>query len=62
MLDQNSTTMLDMRHNNLLNITNAPFKKLHILLKLYLSNNEISEMSSTDYTGSKSLNTSIFIL
>ena len=55
MLDQNSTTMLDLSHNNLLNITNAPFKKLQVLLTLYLSNNEISEMSPTAFRGLQSL-------
>ena len=54
-LDQNSTTWLDLSHNNLLNITNAPFEKLQGILVLNLSYNEISQMSSTSFRGLRSL-------
>ena len=50
-LDQNWTTSLDLSHNQLRNITNAPFEKLQILLMLNLSYNEISQMSSTSFRG-----------
>ena len=54
-LDQNLTTSLDLSHNQLTNITNAPFEKLKILLMLNLSYNEISQMSSTTFRGLHSL-------
>ena len=34
LLDQNSTTTLDLSHNLLKNITGAPFEKNHVLLML----------------------------
>ena len=55
LLDQNSTTTLDLSHNDLMNITNAPFRKLEILLILVLSYNEITEMASTAFRGLQSL-------
>ena len=55
LLDQNWITELDLRHNHLMNITGAPFEKLHVLLVLDLSSNEISSMSSTAFKGLQSL-------
>ena len=55
LLDQNSTTTLDLSHNLLKNITGAPFEKIHVLLMLDLSDNEISWMSSTSFRGLQSL-------
>ena len=55
LLDQNLTTMLDLSHNLLKNITGAPFEKLHILHVLDLSYNDISRMSSTAFRGLQSL-------
>ena len=54
-LDHNLTTTLDLSHNDLLNITNAPFEKLQALRFLNLSYNEISQMSSTSFRGLRSL-------
>ena len=54
-LDQNLTTSLDLSHNQLTNITNAPFQKLKVLLMLDLSHSEISQMSSTTFRGLRSL-------
>ena len=50
-LDQNWTSSLDLSHNQLKNITNAPFEKLKFLLMLNLSYNKISELSSTSFKG-----------
>ena len=55
LLDQKSTTTLDLGHNGLVNITNAPFRKLQALLILVLSYNENSEMASTAFRGLQSL-------
>ena len=56
-LDQNLTTLLDLSHNQLKNISNAPFEKLKFLLMLNLSYNEIFQMSSTSFRGLHSLET-----
>ena len=50
-LDQNLTTSLDLSHNQLKNVTNAPFENLQVLLTLDMSYNEISWMSSTAFRG-----------
>ena len=55
LLDQNSTTTLDLSKNNLPNITSASFEKLKVLVLLNLSYNEISQMSSTAFRGLRSL-------
>ena len=55
LLDQNWITELDLSHNRLMNITGAPFEKLHMLLVLDLGYNEISWMSSTAFKGLQSL-------
>ena len=55
LLDQNWITILDLSHNHLMNISGAPFTKLHMLLVLDLSNNEISWMSSMNFKGLQSL-------
>ena len=54
-LDQDLTTLLNLSHNQLKNITCAPFEKLKVLLMLNLSYNEISQMSSTAFRGLQSL-------
>ena len=54
-LDQNLTTSLDLSHNNLRNITNAPFEKLQALLILDMSYNALSQMTSTAFNGMQSL-------
>ena len=54
-LDQNLTTLLDLSHNQLKNITNSPFEKLKVLLTLNMSYNQISQMSSTAFRGLKLL-------
>ena len=55
LLNQNWITVLDLSYNHLMNITGAPFEKLHMLLALDLSYNEISCMSSTAFKGLHSL-------
>ena len=50
-LDQNWTTALDLSYNSLVNITGAPFEKLHVLLVLNLRNNDISNLSSSAFKG-----------
>ena len=51
-----SITTLDLSHNQLQEIVEAPFEKLHVLLTLNLSRNEISKLSSTAFRGLYSLN------
>ena len=55
LLDQNWITELDLSHNRVMNISDAPFEKLHLLLVLDLGYNEISWMSSTAFKGLQSL-------
>ena len=50
-LDQNSTTLLDLSHNYLMNITSSPFEKLPSVLTLNLGYNEISQMSPASFRG-----------
>ena len=54
-LEQNLTTILDLSHNRLQNITNAPFQNLRNLLILNLRSNELSLLSSTTFRGLKGL-------
>ena len=54
-LDQNLTLKLDLSHNQLKNITGAPFAKLNVLVALTLGNNKISQMSSTTFRGLQTL-------
>ena len=54
-LEQNLTTTLDLSHNRLQNITNAPFQNLKNLLILNLRSNELSLLSSTTFRGLKGL-------
>ena len=54
-LEQNSTTLLDLRFNFVMNITNAPFEKLHELVWLDLFENEINYLSPGAFNGLYSL-------
>ena len=55
LLNQSRITLLDLSHNNLMNITGATFEILHMLFELDLVYNEISWMSSTAFKGLQSL-------
>ena len=54
-LDQHLTTLLDLSHNFLMNITDSPFEKLRGLRGLNLEHNEISYLCSISFRGLHSL-------
>ena len=54
-LDQSLTTMLNLSHNGLMDITNGPFEKLSVMSTLDLSNNKISQLASAAFRGLQSL-------
>ena len=54
-LEEDSTIMLDLSHNQLENINNSRFKRLQGLLRLNVSYNVISEISATGFKGLQSL-------
>ena len=54
-LDQNSTTRLNLSHNELIEISGKPFQNLPLLIQLDLSYNAISTISTTAFAGLKTL-------